>query len=387
MWRRGVSSSGALCAATALVGCGAASTGEPSPNDDTRTDEGTSLTSTSSAPSSWADGALVSSSSTIEQSSTASTGVGTAASAPLTDAPVGDFSFIPWEELSDTNQGQGLVGPVVLRSVSAWSGYGEEDILLTVAVAGQDNRVLAIDTTARTFREHWLHFACGDCKASASGGRSVVITPTSAYASTDGGYRYWDLATDNYLGTDPAFEVRVVSEQVWVWSSSVWSNAPLQPNTSFALAPWQRGIFSVWRDTGLQSSNVFIRLRHVSEPDGPTEPESENPCVDAPEYYEFGLTSHDDERTVVACRDSTVAVSSGYPAHPFELWQLDGPPLWVSTQYVATAKSWYSLERRGAVVAAQGPLAADEEIGGYVATATQGLRVSNFGIAVSLLQH
>lgn len=289
-----------------------------------------------------------------------------------------DVEFIPWEELLTEGGTSVLIAPLSITSVSPYESYLGESLLVSVASTNGNSLVVAVNTKERTVREHTPHFECGNCLIAADGPTSVIATPTEVYGSTDGGYRYFLIATNTTAFME---NVRAVQGQVWVFDAGIWLNAPLLTDQTMKIMPWTRSVTSVWQDTGLQVTRSDVnRLRAVGEHE-----EGENPCPTSREYYEYGLAFHEGERALVACEGNMLAVTEDFPEQAFTLHELDAAVTWIGKGTLATETSYYATDEFQSARGRQGTLQAAEQVSGYAASQDKALRVTNLGVWVSQL--
>lgn len=308
-----------------------------------------------------------------------------------TEAPVPaelpeGVEFIPWEEFAMTNtlgpQGgvDALAAPLDVRSVTRAGGYDGEDLIMAVATESGDNAVVAIAIEARTFRNHWPHFPCGDCQVSSGALGTALLTSDTLYGSSDGGYRYYEIAEGDFSDRSLSF-VRVVDENVWVRGAAGWLGGPFDGSGELTAPPWEAlGIASVDHESGLEVTARYI-TRHAE--DGQTL--NANVCATVPDIG-FGSAYHYGQFVVTLCDADTVWVFDNFPEQYSE-FDLDEPVTWVGSTVVASATGWYGVvgSTLGLRVGDQAPLVEGEQVLGHVVGDGVALRITSLGLAVSQL--
>lgn len=291
--------------------------------------------------------------------------------------------FIPWEEFhAEAEDSAGtLSAPLDVRSVSWASGYEDEDFVLAVATDSGNNDVIAFDASERRLRKHWPHFDCGDCRVTAAAHGTVILTSTTLYGSSDGGYRYFDIASAAF-GDPAANALYAYGDVVWLRDAEGWLQTSFNSNQALTRPSWSsRSIASVDADSGLEVSARSI-ARHSDAGDSSTT----EVCATVPDIS-FGSAFHDGAFVVVLCDEDTVRVTYGFPDEPFQQFDVDGPVTRVSRTVVATEAGWYGVtpETLGLRVGDQAPLADGEAVFGHVETPGFGYRITSLGVGVSEL--
>jgi hypothetical protein len=294
--------------------------------------------------------------------------------------------FIPWEEFTMTNtlgpRGgvDALVAPLDVRSVTFASSYDGEDLVMAVATDSGDNAVVAISIDARTFRNHWPHFPCGDCQVSSGALGTALLTSDTLYGSSDGGYRYYEIAQGDFSDRSSSY-VRAVDENVWVRGAAGWQGGPFDGSGELSAPLWGgRGIASVDHESGLEVTARYI-TRHAED----SQSSNVNVCATVPDIG-FGSAYHYGQFVVTLCDADTVWVFEDFPEQYSE-FDLAEPVTWVGSTVVASATGWYGLagSALGLRVGNQASLAEGEQILGHVADDRVALRLTNLGLAVSQL--
>lgn len=303
------------------------------------------------------------------------------ATAGSRELPAG-VQFIPWEDFRPEGDdgADALSAPIDVRSVT--SGARDEpgeDLILAVATESGDNDVIAVDLTARTLRRYALDFACGDCQVSSGAYGTAVLTATTVYGTTDGGYQYFPILQDDFSERSTS-HLRVVDTRVLARGESGWFQSDLAPGQPVVGPLWTgRTMASVDHDSGLEVTGRYIR-RHTQ--DGVFS--VTDVCATVPDIR-FGSAYHYGQVVVVLCDEDTVWVNRAFPHDPFQAFDTDAPVVWVSDSVVATQSAWYgaSFGLFGMRVAEQAPLVEGEQVYGHVPAYGAAYRVTSHGVAIS----
>jgi hypothetical protein len=307
---------------------------------------------------------------------------------PVPAAPPDGVEFIPWADFAMTNTlgpmggVEVLAAPVEVRSVSAADGHDGEDFVMAVATETGDNAVVAIDVDGVTFRNHWPHFACGDCQLSSDSLGTALLTSDTLYASSDGGHRYYEVGTGDFSDRSLS-HVRAVSDRIWVRGATGWLGAPFDGSEYLSAPPWEaRAIASVDQESGLE-----VSARYITRHSDAGESSNANVCATVPDIS-FGSAYHQGQFVVTLCDEATVWVFDDFPSEPTE-FSVDEAVTWVGATLVATANGWYgvSAETRGDRLGDQATLAEGEQVFGHIATEGVALRITSHGVALSQLTY
>lgn len=300
-------------------------------------------------------------------------------------APVG-VEFIPWSDFVMTNT-VGLMGgveslsaPLEVRSVTRASGYEGEDFIMAVATETGNNAVVAMDVDGLTFRNHWPHFACGDCQVSSDVLGTALLTSDTLYASSDGGYRYYEIDAGDFSDRSLSY-VRTVSDRIWVRGSTGWLGTAFDGSEYLSAPLWAgRGIASVDHESGLE-----VTARYITRHSDGGDTSNVDVCASVPDIS-FGSAFHQGQFVVTLCDTNIVWVFDEFPNEPDE-FSVDEAVTWVGSSLVATASGWYGVtaETRGLRMGDQAPLAEGEQVFGHVEGEGVALRISSHGVAVSHL--
>jgi hypothetical protein len=294
--------------------------------------------------------------------------------------------FIPWTDLVMTNTLgpagglEALSSPLDVRSVTRATGYEGEDVVMAVATDSGDNAIVAIDVDELTFRNHWPHFACGDCQVSSDVLGTALLTSDTLYASSDGGYRYYEIDTGDFSDRSQSY-VRTVSDRIWVRGSTGWLGTAFDGSEYLSAPLWAgRSIASVDHESGLEVSARYI-TRHSDAGDT----SNVDVCATVPDIS-FGSAFHQGQFVVTLCDTNVVWVFDDFPNEPDE-FSVDEAVTWVGGSLVATASGWYGVtaETRGVRLGDQAPLAEGEQVFGHVEGEGVALRITSQGVAVSRL--
>lgn len=285
--------------------------------------------------------------------------------------------FLPWETFASVDGAEPLRAPLEVRWLSTGSARNDENLVVAIATESGNNRIVTLSATPyeepRAFRDHGIHFACGDCEMAAMSSSVVVATDTELYGSRDGGESYFEIAPLE----QPVERLFLDAGQVYARTASGWLSAPVLEAQTLAALPWPHGVAHIYADTALEVTDDEVRLFLPEET-----LTSARPCP-APALTEpFGFGRYD-TRVFVACEGGAVATSEDFPAEPFAIWDLGEAVRWVGPAfYVATDTAWYSTgtQTEGHRVGGQTPLVEGERVWAHAEGARVAFRVTSHGV-------